>query len=381
MIKNAFKSIISYLSFPKDGTFMVIGNPIKGALTSGVNSKEKTEVIIPVKIDGQNYIPCNEMVRLTIDNVGFLRTFPKYVLVSNLPELIIEDGDLFQGYVKSGEPVRYFYHHRNSPDSPRRNFYISLKNESDKPVKVFLSPIGAGPTNDEIFVGHQALSSYFDYRNTGMGWFAVIKPGTSYILEMRPMKTSETISGVGYVNITEGNGLKFTCYATTVPGSASPKQANQLDKISTQEKPKKEVRTSKGIFPAFIKIDESHEIGNKFTYVYLGGEPFQKDAFNGKPNYGNYGSFYDIDLSIKNPQTIEKEAQIYFIPSGGPARGILEIDGKIIETSLIANAQRFLLKKVSVKPGETQKVKLITMPQGGSYYPVKIVVESEFIKN
>jgi hypothetical protein len=40
-----------------------------------------------------------------------------------------------------------------------------------------------------------------------------------------------------------------------------------------------------------------------------------------------------------------------------------------------------LMKKLSVPAGATKKVQIVTMPQGGTSYPVKIVVQSEYVKD
>jgi hypothetical protein len=374
MLINAFNSTIRYRSMPKNDTFFVIGNPLRGSYRASLLPGEKHNLTIPVKVDGPSYIPAVQNVHVTFENVRFPRPDPELLYLSNKPELVEKDGELFEGVIEGKKPVRYFYHHYNNPVDPWRNFHIALKNESNENVRVFVSPLGAGPTPDEIFAGHLAALNYFEYMRSRMGWFIDIRPQTTYMLETRQMKSAQTISGVGYINVIEGAGLKMTCYAVTPPGAPFP--GHLAKPVQRNFEP----RTARGIFPAYIKLNPVHDMGGFFTYIFLGGEPFQEDVFNGNPNYGNYGAIYDLNITVNNPRNETRDARIYFIPRGGVARGILEIDGTLMETPLVSNSERILLKRVTVPPGESSNVKIVTMPQGGSYYPVKIVVESEFVR-
>lgn len=373
LVQEAFESVIWYRSKPRDGAFMVVDMPIKSEKFPAVKPGQSRQMIVPVKIDGPEYIPSIQKVNLTVDNINYSWPSPKLVFVSNKPEVITQDSELFDGIVKKGEPIRYFYHHKNAHGQPWRNFYVALENQSNSPVKVFVSPVGAGPSSDELFAGHLAATGFFRARRLKKGWTVVVKPGTRYVIEKKLLKTDHTISGVGYVNIIYGTHLKFTCYSTTIPGKHSPADVREYVRNDN-------ARTSRGVFPAFIDLKPVHEIGGKYEYLYLGGEPYLEDVRNGSPNYGNYGAFYRINLLIKNPRDQQEEAQIYFVPGGGLARGIFVVDDKLVETPLVSSAQRVLLKKVKIPPGGKQRVNITTMPQGGSYYPVKIVVESDYLK-
>ncbi|MFP4497871.1 MAG: hypothetical protein ACLFQV_06620, partial [Vulcanimicrobiota bacterium] len=335
MIKQAFESVVYYRCNPQPGAYVVTGNPIKDKNFKALNPGEIQVLEIPVKVDGPDYIGCKTMVHLTVQNVPYSRPDPQVLFVSNKPEVIKKDGVLMEAVLKRSEPARYFYHHKNAHHQNWREFYVALENPTGFPGTVFVSPIGAGPTPDEIFAGHSAASNFFDTRWDRRGWFVTLRPKSRYVVEKRLAKSDQTISGVGYLDISNGTMLNFSCYAVTPPNSPAPK-----DGTPPPEKPP--ARTSRGVFPAYIKLEPVHEVGGKYTYIYLGGEPYQTDLIDGHPNYGNYGAFYNIDIRVKNPHSEPRDAWIYFVPGGGMARGIFEVDGTVLETKMIRPAEKVL---------------------------------------
>ncbi len=373
MIKDALKSIAMMKCSPKMGASVILGSPLNKGEFKNLNPGQVLNLTIPIKVMGENYIPSIQKAKIYIENVGYQRVAPQILIVSNKPEIIKEDGELMTAEIRPSTPTRYFYHHKNAHHQAWRYLYVTLENKGNIPSKVFVSPVGAGPTPDELHVGHMAMSDFLDSLKNGSGWFVIIKPGASYVLERRLVKTDQTVSGMGYFNIIEGTALQFSVHSQTIPGKLPPENSKPY-----VEKP--DVRISKGVFPSFIELNPVHKIGGNYTYIYLGGEPYQQDLNDGHPNYGNYGAMYNIDISIENSYDDERDAWIYFVPGGGVARGIFDVDGVLLETPLTQPAQKVLLKKIKVAPGQTEKVMIKTIPQGGTNYPVKIVVESEFVK-
>ncbi|MCE1245763.1 MAG: hypothetical protein LWY06_03870 [Firmicutes bacterium] len=372
-IKQALHSIIYMLSNAKSGAWTNIGEPLNKGKFKNLSAGEFQSLILPVKVDGEDYLMSAANAKVFIQNIGFKWEKPTVLMVSNKPEIIRQDGELFSGRFSLKTPVRYFYHHMNANEQPWRNLYISIENTGNIPARVFVSPVGAGPSSDELFVGHQAAMSYFDNEREEKGYFVTLKPGARFLLERRLVKNKQTVSGLGYLYMTAGSELKLSVYSSVIPGK-SP----QAGAEPTPEKPW--VKTSRGVFPAVIPLEPTHEIGGKYTFIYVGGEPYSQDVNTGDPNYGNYGAIYDINLTIENKLNEDRDAWIYYVPGGGVSRGIFDIDGKIVETPLANPAQKVLLKKLTVRTGGSEKVRLQTMPQGGAFYPVKIVVESEYVK-
>ena len=60
-------------------------------------------------------------------------------------------------------------------------------------------------------------------------------------------------------------------------------------------------------------------------------------------------------------------------PAGGVARGSLLVDGRPAETPVMRNSDEAPLASYELAPGETRTVKIVTMPQAGSNYPVRLV--------
>lgn len=377
MIKQALTASLYYKSAAKDGAYVVIGDPLEKAQFKSLKPGETQNLIIPVKVAGEDYITSARNTRVTIENVPFNRQPAEILLLSNKPEVIPKDGELFSAQFKPKKPIRYFYHHYNPPDAPWRNLYLTLENTGATPARVYITSVGAGPSEDELFAGHLAASSYYDAKKSGTGWYITIRPKTKFLLEKRLIKTAQTVSGIGYLHTVEGEDVKLNVYSSTIPGRMPPENAKPHNHNPN-------VRTAKGVFPAYIQLKSVHIIGDRFTFIPL-GENFQEEVAgnnpnHGNPNYGNYGSFYNIDITIENPRENDRDAWVYFVPGGGIARGIFDVDGQLLETGLVYPAQRVLLKKVRVASGGKEQVRIRTMPQGGAYYPVRIVVESEFVR-
>jgi hypothetical protein len=60
-------------------------------------------------------------------------------------------------------------------------------------------------------------------------------------------------------------------------------------------------------------------------------------------------------------------------PAGGPARGVLLVDGALIETAMIQRNAEAPISSYLLGPGQTRTIHIVTMPQAGSNYPVRIV--------
>ena len=96
--------------------------------------------------------------------------------------------------------------------------------------------------------------------------------------------------------------------------------------------------------------------------------------------YGNYAVWYQLELHLTNNENTFKDVNLLFSPKGGVARGLFLINNDIIETglqkSMTANKVENIYK-IKVPPLEKKVVKILTMPQSGSYYPVHLILNTE----
>ncbi|NLA39794.1 MAG: hypothetical protein GX882_10570, partial [Methanomicrobiales archaeon] len=100
------------------------------------------------------------------------------------------------------------------------------------------------------------------------------------------------------------------------------------------------------------------------------------DSAAQKKLYGNYGVTYDINLQIENPTAEKKNVKVLFEASAGLASGVFIIDGKFVMAKYAMPPNEVPLASYDLGPGETRKVRIITVPLAGSNYPATVVVRT-----
>jgi len=80
----------------------------------------------------------------------------------------------------------------------------------------------------------------------------------------------------------------------------------------------------------------------------------------------------DTIIAIENPESQEKTVQFYFTPAGGGAYGSIAFDQEIFQVPLSKSYEEKLFKTVKVEPNSVRIINLSTIPEPGSFYPVKI---------
>jgi hypothetical protein len=89
---------------------------------------------------------------------------------------------------------------------------------------------------------------------------------------------------------------------------------------------------------------------------------------------GNYGVFYDIELTLENPTDKPANARLVFEPTAGLAGGVFWIDGRTVEIPQANLPKEITLAQYPLAPGAKQTVQVLTLPLSGSNYPAQLVV-------
>lgn len=323
-----------------------------------------------VKVYGGNYFERQGNIYIQIDNQPFSKQKTTHLFVSNNPETIRRDGILFEKVFVDNSPHRLFYHHKNSEESPPRILYISLINDSMSPADIFITTATSGPTTMEIQAGHIAALKYFISHFSNTGWVLRLNPQSSCYIATQQMNKGETVGGIFQIWPISGMPPKIKISAVTIGGDY------YIGKI-----PKDNLKHPEGIFkPADIGAEYSHIIGSNYTYIYIGNEPFLNEVEDSSPDYGNYGVLYDFKVTIENPYNETKKAMLYFVPGGGAAKAVVMIDGKIYDIPKAQHTQKVLISIYELGPLEKRELQIKTIPQGGSNYPVHLLLMSEFDK-
>lgn len=322
---------------------------------------------IDVSADGPELLPTQGKIKLSLARPTVELMPAQTLALSNRPEKITGTGWLLDRVLPANAPTRLLYHHRNMPGEPERSLEVVLTNPGPGPSRVHLLLSSVGPSQDEIYVGHLAASRFLQQVAGREGVVVRLAPGQRMVVDRMALKSGQTVSAMGLLTPLEGPPLRL--------------QVRVLSETEpfSQELPvsESEGRTARGLFPPVLEVVYSHLAGGKYTYINLGDEPFVADAETGEKSPGNFGTVYRIRLVLSNPTAEPQEVQVGFTARGGPARGLVFVDDRLVELAM-AGQTPLPVAKWTLEPGEKREVYLETFPQSGSNYPVSLMVSSRF---
>lgn len=320
---------------------------------------------LEIVADGPGLLKRGGKVRVSYQRQNKTLSPAAKLVLSNRPEKIFGSGTLFSRSLSQG-PWRVLYHHKNGEGEPWRVLEVVLRNPTAQPLKVHWVVGSVGPSPDEIHVGHVATLRYVERALNGSGQWFTIPPGSTRCVDRLGLKPGQTASGLARM---ECNGRVEIEVRTREPQELAPRQ--EVPEVRA-------ARTARGVFDGQIHQNYSHTLGSRYTYINLGDEPYLVDPETGEASPGNFGTIYRIRLVLLNPTDREKEAWVEFVPGGGPARGVVYVDQTLLDLGMARSKGRIPMARWKLAPQERREVLLETVPQSGSNYPVRFVVQSEF---
>jgi hypothetical protein len=327
---------------------------------------ESSVVSLPLTVEGEGYITVNKTMAVKLTNL--VKTFedPSLLMLSNRPESFDESGILFENITGQAKSVRLLYHHKNT-SFRRTTLFIRLTNTGAEPVEMMATPCTSGPDPNEIFVGHQVTSRFLNVFSRKASYQIVIPPHTFLTFSEQEMGSQETASGLFDFHITRGKELKVTVGAYRAGENPS--------RLKVLEAPFNPFFVHpRGTFenPA-ITIERAITAGEAPVEAMFAEPPWLIDQETGEPNVGNYGTTYRIIYTVTNSSRFLRRIGFYFSPHKDIARGTFVINGNLVETELLRPTQEAHLHTLELQPGGTETVELLTMPEGGSNYPAKVI--------
>lgn len=320
---------------------------------------------VEVRASGPDLIPRQSTMTLALQKTRATLYPAETLVLSNRPEKITTTGKLLDRDIPA-VPMRFLYHHRNMPDNPERFLEVLLLNNSGRDVRVHTVIGSVGPSPDEIHVGHIATLRFAQRSLSGSGQVLTVPAGGSRCIDRLWMKPGQTVSGLAHLQ--PDGPLRMVVRAVS---ETEPDSWDYVPDVPGG-------RTARGLYPAAIKADYSHLVGGRYTYIELGDQPYLEDGQTGEKSPGNFGAIYRIRLLLQNPEPLEREVWMEFVPGGGPARGVVLIENQLLDVAMGRSRTRIPLARWTLQPNETREVFVETLPQSGSNYPVRLVVQSDF---
>jgi hypothetical protein len=297
-------------------------------------------------------------------NVDWSPPEPYIVALSDHPEKVERRGGLFFGGLTPFRTLLFQYYHLGKLRGADPNLTFVVQNSGSRPATLHLQR-GIGRTSLDYFSsGHTNNVRWFQALQRKLGYFVEISPGDTIELFRQPMPREEVVSGTLGLTQTSGPPLSFAFVA----------RPDDREAISLNNLLKKDDVHSRGFYPAARQVlRRTFRLGQDPINLAVGA--VRQQTFSGvRELRGDYGVTYDMHLELRNDGQREGLIELVFNPRGGAATGTFLLDGDVIE---VENTEAFaerVFHTIKLVPGETRNLRLQTIPEGASSYPVRIVV-------
>lgn len=305
-----------------------------------------------------------EQIKLHIENHLLPQPSKTFLMFSDHPETIRKSGLLFQGGLIPFRTVRFNYYHVNGRGEPAREILLVVKNRAKHPALLHVLGTSAGPSPWEMEIGHRINVKFLEAVENRIGRIYEIPPQGQVTIVTHSMPPEQLVSGLFELQLILGKPLEFNLYAR-IPGESLSQE------LLWDEK---DVH-ARGIYElpgltAFVKVKTDEE-----KSLFLGDLPVE-NLFQGRALKGSYGVLWQALITLENSSDISQQMGIYFQPRGGKATGTFRIDNTLREVSPTPPYKEVLLAYINLSPNETKTIPLVSLPEGASNYPVKIVIRN-----
>ncbi len=322
-------------------------------------------VAVPTQISaaGPEYLSYRATPAVPVRNEVVATGPANLLMVSNYPERLRSHGLWFEGKIKDSDSIRFLYHHVNATRDSA-DLVVELWNLGEETARVQVVAGLAGPSYDEAWVGHRAASEFLVDRAANAGWVVPAPAGAATPVVAQRMPPGSVVSGILEFRALGPANLSLRLYLAPSLSQRLPRRIESYAESPLlgqwhYPQPRREVRAR-------------YEVGRDWAFITI-GDKAAPGLVAGDQLAGSYGVMYDIELDLANPTSEAARVAVLLEPAGGPARGALLVDGQPVETALLSKNAEGLVARYLLAPGETRRVHIQTLPQGGSNYPVRLV--------
>jgi hypothetical protein len=341
---------------------LVTGAPASPAfLRQVLESRGWTEFPIAPLGPGQSWTSKGRRVT----NLDWTPPAVSVAALSDHPEDVDRRGLLFSGGLTAQRPVRLQYYHLGSLAGAAPQVALLVSNPGGETARFHLVQAAGPPSLDYFSTGHDNNVEWFGRQQSGEGEFLDIEPGENRIVFRQWMPLDKVVSGTLGLTQVQGPPLQFGLLA--LPDSEEAHSMNNLLKESDVH--------SRGFYPVAIqRLRRRHDAGlGQETRMAVGA--LRQETFSGvRELRGDYGVLYDMEILLHNPLDRPSTFSILFNPRGGAATATFLWDGKVVEVPRTEAFAEKAIGTVTLPPRSQQTLRLQTIPEGASSYPIRIVI-------
>ncbi|GAC1299316.1 MAG: hypothetical protein NVSMB19_03190 [Vulcanimicrobiaceae bacterium] len=328
-----------------------------------------TTIDVPLIISGgEQYFTVQGTTRVRVENFAQPSIRPKSLLVSDFPETLKENGILFTADLTAKESERFLYYHYNPGGQPARRIVLKAQNPSSQPALVQRISGRGGPGFNEMEVGHLATQRFLVHVAQNEGTVITIPANATVSLMSQELPPKTTASGLLQLHEIEGAPLHLTLVAQNatdpidgpIPSSA----------LLVGDRPH-----ARGIYPIpEFFFDYAYDAEGPTLEIPIGQIPLP-NLVQGQTLAGDYGVLQSVTVRmINNDRHNARAIALYASPRGGRATGTFVIDRVLVQAHAMSPFGHYKLRQYTIPPGSYVRTEIVTMPEGGSSYPLRLVV-------
>ncbi len=311
--------------------------------------------------------PSVHVIPVTLTNVVLPWSDAQVLLVSNSPETLPFGKVLFHGALAASQTVRLLYHHQNGSKTKHMLITVTLSNPARSPVTLWVSGAESGTGPDELAMGHAAARQFLEAYWNHAGFVLQIPANTTLPLFIHDLAPLMVGSGLAQIQLVEGDRLILQVVAR-LEGEADPPTASFAPDFDKTHQ--------RGTFThPFISRTLTYAAGGPPVAAVLGDDAdLLREGQTGERLQGNYGVMYTYTVRASNPTADPAPVALVMHAVGGQARGTFLVGDRLIDGPTVQpNAPR-VLTTLRLGPGAHRSLRIATMPESGSNYPVRLTL-------
>jgi hypothetical protein len=336
------------------------------AVHAALPTDNRTTIDVPVQILGDAYITVSGTTHISIENYALPRLAPRRLLVSDYPERLTADGVLFTATIDRTSSQRFLYYHFNPSTEPARRILVKATNNAATPAVLHLIASLAGPSSNEMEVGHNATRTFLVRARRNEGTVITIPPNSTVNIVNHNLPPNTIVNGILQMREIAGDPLDIAVVAqgADAPLDRSADAANLLAGGAPH---------ARGEYPV-------PEFFSEYTFftdappleIPIGQLPLP-NLRSGEALSGDYGVMQSVRVVIVNTSKFGQAIALYANPRGGDATATFTIDDTLVQTHRLAAYSRYKIWQEVISPGTYRTLRITTMPEGGSSYPLRLV--------
>jgi hypothetical protein len=332
------------------------------ALREAASGAPRTVV---VSASGEGYFPMERTLTVQLQPRTWSPAPPALAILSNDPERVVTAQPLMRYLMVAGQSINLMWHHVNG-GSERLSVVLRIANSGDSPATVHVVGAEGGPSGDEVYVGHIAMQRFLSAWRSGSGVALTLPARSVCELSRVQMPGGQVVSGMAALSLVQGTGV----FAEVVSVSADA-PVEELGQAPANLTPASSTRYLE--LPGHKPMPLEHEVGRGWAFARIGRSA--EDVSLHPRLRGEYGVLQDVQVQFRNPQHLRARLEIALRSGGGPARAVVDVNGKLIETGLLGegNEQVLFTERFDA---ESRSVRVRLIPQGGSNYPMTVTARS-----